>query len=223
MATRLTLRACTLESRTTLVMPHWKKEQLSVQPLGKYYLYTDFITTYKKFSMKSQLSNNQDYQNLLIQIKRRIQKAQLKAVVAVNKEMLILYWHIGRLILERQERQKWGARVLEQLAQDLKKGFPEMQGLSRRNLFYMRKFAASYPNFTIVQPVVAQISWSHNIILLDKFNNSKIRLWYAQQSLQNSWSKRQLIREIDTNLYERQGKAIPKLKISIIHLKTWQF
>lgn len=154
------------------------------------------------------LTNNQHYQQLLADIKQRIQEAQVKAVVAVNQELLLLYWEIGQLIVERQTKQGWGTKVVEQLASDLKKTFPNMKGFSRRNLFYMRKFANTYPNFEIVQVPLAQISWYHNITLLQKCPDEKIRFWYAQQALENGWSRDVMVHQIEWKLHKRQGKAI---------------
>ncbi len=148
------------------------------------------------------------YKELLKDVKEKVRKAQVKALVTVNQHLLIMYWEIGKLILERQEQHAWGSKVLEQLAIDLKKTFPDMQGFSRRNLLYMRKFAAEYPDLLIVQQVVAQISWSHNIRLLDKCSNKEERLWYANKALEHGWSRNVMVMQIETSLYERSGKAI---------------
>ena len=99
------------------------------------------------------------YRDLLAKIKRRIGTERLRTVMAANSAMVMLYWDIGGLILERQEREGWGARVIDRLAEDLHEAFPDMRGLSPRNLKYMRAFAAAWPEGAIVQEVLAQIPW----------------------------------------------------------------
>src|SRR6266568_5749801 len=123
-----------------------------------------------------------DYQAFLQSIKTRVQQAQLKALVAVNRELILLYWQIGRGILERQEQQGWGAGVIDQLSRDLHAAFPQMRGFSLRNLKYMRAFAATYPE-TFVQQVAAQLPWGHHCALLDKVKNEEERLWYIEHAL----------------------------------------
>lgn len=154
------------------------------------------------------LSTNESYKTLLATIKQNIQKSQQKAVVAVNQEMLVLYWRIGKSILERQEQEGWGTKIIEQLATDLKKSFPSMRGFSTRNLKYMRQFAQIYPDFQIVQVALAQISWYHNITLIQKCADEKQRFWYAQKALEHGWSRNVMTMQIERGLYERQGKAI---------------
>ena len=103
------------------------------------------------------------YENFLREIKRRIQTAQVRAALAVNRELVLQYWQIGRDVLTRQQQQGWGAKVIDRLANDLKNAFPEMKGFSRTNLLYMRAFAGAYPEETFVQQVVGQIPWGHNV------------------------------------------------------------
>jgi predicted nuclease of restriction endonuclease-like (RecB) superfamily len=100
------------------------------------------------------------YGELLAELKQRIQNAQLRASLAVNRELVLLYWQIGREILTRQQRESWGAKVVDRLAADLKIAFPEMKGFSPRNLKYMRAFAEAWPDEPIVQQLVAQIPWA---------------------------------------------------------------
>ncbi|MGL6166847.1 MAG: DUF1016 N-terminal domain-containing protein, partial [Fusobacteriaceae bacterium] len=111
----------------------------------------------------------------------------IKAILSVNREMITLYYEIGKTILFNQNRDGWGAKVIENLAVDLRKEFPDMKGISLRNLRYMRLFAETYPA-VIVQQLVAQLSWGHNIILLDKVESEK-REWYAKKTLENGWSR----------------------------------
>lgn len=120
-----------------------------------------------------------DYDNFLQDLKERIRTAQVRAFLSVNRELVLLYWQMGREILNRQQQQRWGAKVIEKLAQDLRKEFPDMKGLSRTNLLYMRAFAQAYPDEEIVQALLGRITWYHNIALLDKLKSNEERLWYA--------------------------------------------
>ncbi|MEI6332182.1 MAG: PDDEXK nuclease domain-containing protein [Pseudanabaena sp. ELA645] len=156
-----------------------------------------------------------DYEQLLRELKNRIRSAQIKAALAVNRELVLLYWQIGREILQRQGQEGWGTKVIDRLAKDLKQEFPEMNGLSSRNLKYMRAFAEAWTDEQIVQQVVAQIPWGHNVRLLDKATGSKERLWYAQQAIANGWSRAVLEHQIETKLYQRQGKAITNFELTL--------
>ena len=147
------------------------------------------------------------YEGFLRDLKQRIQAAQLKAAVAVNSELVRLYWSIGRDILARQAEQGWGAKVIERLSADLRREFPNMQGFSPRNLKYMRSFAEAYPDEAIVQAPLAQITWYHNIALLEKLKDEQERLWYARATVEHGWSRNVLAHQIETKLYQRQGKA----------------
>lgn len=149
-----------------------------------------------------------NYDEFLTTLKNRIRQAQVKAALAVNKELVLLYWQIGKDILQRQEQSGWGAKVIDSLAKDLKTEFPEMKGFSSRNLKYMRSFAEAYPEEPIVQQVVAQIPWGHNVRLLDSVKDQDERLWYVQQTIENGWSRAVLEYQIGSQLYQRQGKAI---------------
>ena len=116
-----------------------------------------------------------DYAQLLETLKDRIREAQLRAGLAVNRELVLLYWQIGREILERQAQQKWGAKVIDRLSSDLKRAFPGTQGFSPRNLKYMRSFAEVWPTEQFVQQAAAQIPWFHNCVLLDRVENPTTR------------------------------------------------
>ncbi len=148
-----------------------------------------------------------DYPSLLTDLKTQILAARTKAALAVNHELILLYWSIGRQILEQQSRQGWGAKVVPQLAKDLRLEFPEMQGLSKRNLQYMRAFAEAYPE-EFVQQVAAQLPWFHNCILLDKVKDAQTREWYILACIENGWSRPILEVQIESKLFERQGKAV---------------
>ena len=119
-----------------------------------------------------------------------------------------MYWTIGRDILVRQQEQGWGAKVIDRLSADLRREFPEMKGFSRTNLLYMRAFAEAYPDEVIVQQVVGQIPWGHNVRIIDHLSTFEERLWYARQTVESGWSRAVLEHQIETKLYERQGKAI---------------
>lgn len=148
------------------------------------------------------------YKAFLRDLKGRIRKAQLRASLSVNRELVLLYWNIGKDILERQRALGWGAKVIERLASDLRTAFPEMKGFSSRNLKYMRAFAKAHPDEQIVQQAAAQIPWFHNCVLLDKVKDPTERLWYAQADIQYGWSRSVLVHQIETDLYHRQGKAL---------------
>lgn len=148
------------------------------------------------------------YASILGEIKERIRSERLRVVMAANSSMVLLYWDIGRMILERQKSEGWGSKVIDRLSSDLKESFPEMQGLSSRNLKYMRAFAAAWSDRQIVQEVLAQITWYHNIALLEKVAEPPVRLWYARKGLEEGWSRNILAMQIESSLYERQGRAI---------------
>jgi predicted nuclease of restriction endonuclease-like (RecB) superfamily len=147
------------------------------------------------------------YDELLGQLKERIHSARLRAGLAVNREMILLYWQLGRDILQRQAREGWGAKVIDRLAADLHRAFPDMTGLSPRNLKYMRAFAAAWPDEPIVQQAAALIPWFHNCILIDKLKDPEERLWYARATVEHGWSRAVLVHWIESELYRRQGKA----------------
>ncbi len=192
---------------------------------------------------------NKDYQNLLNSLKEKIRHSRLKAAMAVNFELLKIYWDIGNAIITQQKKEGWGAKIIDRLAADLKAEFPDFKGLSIRNLKYMRAFAEAYPDFLIVQTPAAQldrtnfdgeivqvlpaqiertnnpsgtkinenefvqhpaaqITWSHNQVLLDKIKDPSVRLFYMQQTITNGWSRDVLVLQIENNLFSRQGKAV---------------
>ena len=149
-----------------------------------------------------------DYAAAFAEIKERIRTERLRVVLAANAGLVLLYWDIGQAILDRQGREGWGAKVIDRLSGDLRDAFPDMQGLSPRNLKYMRAFAAAWPDRRIVQEVLAQITWYHCIALLDKVRDSETRLWYARKAREEGWSRNVLVMQIASRLHERTGKAI---------------
>jgi len=148
------------------------------------------------------------YTDWLADLKGRIHTAQQRATLAVNRELVLLYWQIGRDILARQAEQGWGAKVIERLAHDLRAAFPEMKGFSPRNLKYMRAFAEAWPDAEFVQEVLAQLPWYHQLALLDKLDSPESRRWYAAKAIEHNWSRNILVMQIETRLLERSGKAV---------------
>jgi len=147
------------------------------------------------------------YAAFLAELKERIRTARLRAALSVNQELVLLYWSIGRDILQRQAAQGWGARIIDRLAQDLRRDFPDTTGFSARNLKYMRAFAGAYPDREFVQQVVAPLPWGHNVRLIEATKTFAEREWYARQAVEHGWSRAILIHQIDSRLYGRQGKA----------------
>ena len=156
-----------------------------------------------------------DYAAWLAELKIRIHTAQQRATLAVNRELVLLYWQIGRDILDRQGREGWGAKVIERLAQDLRSAFPDMKGFSPRNLKYMRAFAEAWPDGEFVQGVLAQLPWYHQLALLDKLPDSETRRWYAAKAIEHNWSRNILTMQIETRLLERSGQAVTNFPVSL--------
>ncbi len=148
------------------------------------------------------------YADWLTDLKSRIHSAQRRASLAVNRELVLLYWQIGRDILERQAREGWGARVIDRLAYDQRAAFPEMKGFSSRNLKYMRAFAGAWPDEQFVQEVLAQLPWYHQLALLDKLDDPGIRRWYANSAITHAWSRNVLVMQIEARAHGRSGQAV---------------
>jgi len=144
-----------------------------------------------------------DYQAFVKEIKEKIYQAQLKAMQAVNRELLALYSDIGKSIVEKQGQLGWGKSVVENLAKDLQNEFPGMQGFSARNLWLMRSFYLEYKDNKKLQPLVAEISWSHNVILMEKCKDLLEREFYIRITKKYGWSKNILIHQIEGKSYER--------------------
>lgn len=155
------------------------------------------------------------YADWLLELKTRIHHAQQRATLAVNRELVLLYWQIGRDILARQAVQGWGAKVVERLAHDLRTAFPEMKGFSPRNLKYMRAFAEAWPDAEFVQEVLAQLPWYHQLALLDKLDETETRRWYASKAIEHNWSRNILVMQIETRLRERSGTAVTNFDASL--------
>jgi predicted nuclease of restriction endonuclease-like (RecB) superfamily len=148
------------------------------------------------------------YGRLLTELKARVAQERLRTVLAANSAMVLLYWDVGRAILDRQAKEGWGAKVIDRLAHDLQSAFPDMKGLSPRNLQYMCTFAGAWPDRAFTQQVVAQIPWGQNIALMERVADPTARLWYARQVIAHGWSRNILALQIEGCAHERQGKAV---------------
>lgn len=148
-----------------------------------------------------------DYPQFLDQLKHHVQRARVRATRVVNTELLLLYWDIGHAIVERQQAQGWGAKVVDRLADDLRSAFPQMRGLSRTNLKYMRQMASSWPRSAIGQQPVGQLPWGHITVLLDKLDAVGDRDWYAAHAAEHGWSRNVLAHQIEGQLHRRIGAA----------------
>jgi predicted nuclease of restriction endonuclease-like (RecB) superfamily len=177
-----------------------------------------------------------DYALLLRDLKDRIQAARTSAALSVNREMIALYWDIGRQVVEKQKAGGWGRGVIERLSQDIRAAFPGIKGFSRRNIQSMRLFFQAWPglgakcqqpvgileeavdfidNSLIPQQPVAKLPWGHNLVLLQDLRTPEDRLWYARQALENGWSRAVLQHQIDSRLHLRQGKAQTNFKATL--------
>lgn len=152
-----------------------------------------------------------DYKNLLNEIKVRLKTAQLRTAIIVNRELIEFYWGVGKLITERQKTAKWGDKLFEALSTDLRRLFPNTDGFSKTNLKYMRLFAQNYPNGEFGQALPDQLTWTH-IVLIQAFSAEKteIKQWYAQKTVENEWPYRELQTQIKSDLYGRQSKLAHK-------------
>jgi predicted nuclease of restriction endonuclease-like (RecB) superfamily len=149
-----------------------------------------------------------DYPQFLTELKTRIRQTQVRAALAVNAELVRLYWHIGYRILQQEQQRGWGAKVVVRLATDLRKAFPDLTGFSPRNLRYMKSFAAAWPDEAILQQLAAKLPWFHNCLLLDKTSDATERVWYARQTIEHGWSRNVLAAQVESGLYHRQGRAV---------------
>jgi predicted nuclease of restriction endonuclease-like (RecB) superfamily len=152
---------------------------------------------------KNSLGKPQDYPGLLTEIKERIRSAQYEALKAVNKELVGLYWDIGRMIVERQDAEGWGKAVVEQLAADLRTEFPGVGGFSASNLWRMKAFFEAYTGLEKLAPLVREIGWSHNLAILERCKDPLEREFYLRMTRKFGWSKNVLIHQIDNQSYEK--------------------
>lgn len=155
------------------------------------------------------------YDLFLDDLKQRVRTSQLKAAIAVNSELIRLYWDIGRSIVERQQQDGWGKAVVDRLAGDIQQSFPGISGFSPRNVWRMRAFFLAYvpessrnANASILPQAVAEIPWGHNIVLLERIKDLTARLWYVKATKEFGWSRSILEHQIESNTYGRKGKAV---------------
>jgi predicted nuclease of restriction endonuclease-like (RecB) superfamily len=154
--------------------------------------------------------DNQDYGNFITEIKSRIQRAQIKASVKVNNELINLYWNIGKMIVEKQTKSNWGDGLIKQIELDLKLSMPNTKGFSRSNLIYMRKFYLFYSQFSEfekVQQLVGQLPWGHNVHIIDKIKDPEIALKYLELAIENGWSRSVLDLQIAAQAHLNQSVA----------------
>ncbi len=156
-----------------------------------------------------------DYFKLLKDVKERIRTAQYEALKAVNHELIGLYWDIGKMIVETQERRGWGKSVVEKLAADLQKEFPGVQGYSKDNLWRMRKFYLEYFLNQKLAPLVQEIGWAHNIVILESCHDSHEREFYILMTKRMGWTKNVLIHQIENKTYENTISNQTNFKVSL--------
>jgi predicted nuclease of restriction endonuclease-like (RecB) superfamily len=147
--------------------------------------------------------DNKEYINLLTEVKQRIKSSQYEALKAVNKQLISLYWEIGALIVTRQETQGWGKSVVDQLAKDLQAEFSGISGFSARNIWRMRDFYLTYVKNEKLTPMVAEIGWTHNLVILEKCKDDLEREFYLRMTRKFGWTKNLLIHQIENQSYEK--------------------
>jgi len=159
--------------------------------------------------MAREAINISEYYRWIGKIKAKIHSTRTKIALSVNSELLRLYWDIGKEIVEKQSKSGWGSKIIEKMSVDLKHEFPEIKGFSKRNIYAMRQWYLLYSQrYEILPQVVAQIPWGQNRLIISKTKDVDEALFYAQETLKNSWSRDVLEIQIEDNLYQRKGKAI---------------
>lgn len=155
------------------------------------------------------------YLSFIDNIKNEIEKQRLSVVLSANASMICLYWNIGKAILNKQAEEGWGSKVIDRISKDINDAFPDMSGFSPRNIKYMRKFAEVWNDYEFMQRTAAQIPWRSNILLMDKLSNQDERVWYAQKTLENGWSRDVLALQVESRLIERSGKSVNNFPIAL--------
>jgi len=151
----------------------------------------------------SEFPASPDYSQLLAEVKERIRSAQYAALKAVNTELVGLYWDLGRMIVERQDQSGWGKSVVKQLSGDLRREFPSIAGFSVQNLWYMRQFYMEYHRHEKLQPLVGEVAWAHNLVIMGKCKDALEREFYLRMTRKFGWSKNVLIHQIENQSYEK--------------------
>lgn len=181
----------------------------------------DNMTKSPKTNGTDMVKQLEGYETFLQQLKERVRGSQLRAAVAVNSELIGLYWELGKSIVEQQEHAGWGDAVLDRLSKDLAVAFPEMKGFSRRNLYRIRALYLAYRSeCEFVPQAVAQIPWGHNILILEKVKDPSERKWYVAKTTEHGWSRSILGMQIDTGLYKRQGQAVTNFSRTLPALES---
>lgn len=155
------------------------------------------------------------YGETLRELTELIRETRLRTVLSANAAMIQMYWGIGRTILDRQAREGWGAKVVDRLSADLRDAFPDMSGLSPRNLKYMRAFAVAWPDPAFVQRALHNLPWGVNVQLLDGLEEPTTRTWYAEQAIEHGWSRNVLALHIERRLHERRGNALNNFALAL--------
>ena len=162
------------------------------------------------------LAKNKEYLQLLHEIKVRVRSAQIKAAISVNKELIGLYWDVGRMIAEKQGKGKWGDSVVDMLAGDLRREFPDMKGFSRANIFNIRQWYLYYSVMDEkVQQLVRQLPWGHNMVIVNKIKDPSEAIFYLTETIRNNWSRNVLINQIESGLYQRKGKVLHNFEATL--------
>ena len=166
--------------------------------------------------MRNDLIKNKEYFHLLNDIKSRVRSAQIKAAISVNKELIGLYWDVGGMIAEKQARGRWGDSIVDMLASDLRKEFPDMKGFSRANLFTVRQWYLFYSTMDEkVQQLVRQLPWGHNVVIVSKIKKPIEAVFYLAETLKNNWSRNILTHQIESGLYARKGKILHNFEATL--------
>ncbi len=184
--------------------------------------------------MAQNLSVDKQYKKWIVELKDKIRTTQIKAAMTVNRELLNLYWELGREICEKEQKANWGEGLIDQLARDLSAAFPGVKGFSQRNLFYIKRWYLFYNysekvpqvvaeiedtsktvEFEFVSQLVTQIPWGHNREIITKCSNRDEALFYVRETIKNNWSRAILMLQIESKLYERQGKAIQNFQLAL--------
>jgi predicted nuclease of restriction endonuclease-like (RecB) superfamily len=163
----------------------------------------------------SEIMHSKDYLTFLNNIKQDIQTSRIKAALSINKELILLYWRIGKEVLQRKKEQGWGSEVVKALSQDLKHEYPDIKGFGERNLVYMQTFAAAYPDYEFTQATPAQITWYHNQTILDKIKDHQTRIWYIQKTIENGWSRNVLVMQIEAQSHLKLGAAQTNFSLTL--------
>jgi len=156
-----------------------------------------------------------DYPHLLADLKAQIRSAQWTAARVVNTQLIELYWGIGKAILDRQKAEGWGTRVIDRLSDDLRAAYPDMRGLSRSNIHYMRQMAAAWSESAVVPQPVGQLPWGHVRVLLDKLDEPDARDWYALAAVAGGWSRNVLLNQIKGRARDRAGAAPSNFELTL--------